>query len=459
MLVSFFKIAWRNLLKDKLFSFINIIGLSIGLSAFMILAIYISYEMSYDEMWPKKDRIFRFTYRHIRGDNIINYTAVTANSIHFLKQFSGIDNIVRIQRYPTETHPSNIITFYPENGKEEKAFEEFRVYQAEQPFLEIFDFKLLYGDRSTALKFPNSIVISETIAKKYFGRISHELLGKTLYLDLGTEFTIRGIYKNLPENSHFKMDILLSFSTIWDNDNMVSEFFTYLLLKKSVNANILQNELQYFSDSIANSLNVDIYGKYFEEKVIHKIELQPLNKIYLSEAGNRNIRDKGNKKNLVFLGFVAIVILIASWINYINLSLVKMINRNREIGVRKVVGANRRSLFYQFITEALITNGIAFIVAVNLISIFLVLVPRIMDKELEMAIWHNGYPANSLFWLLILLLFAFGSMVTGFIPVIKFASTRLVVMLARFDYQPVRQNKRVLNTRNGFVFFQFAIAE
>ncbi len=363
MLKNYFKTAIRNLKRQKVYAAINIAGLSVGLACCILIVLYVHFELSYDRYHQNADRIYRII-EIAKEEGKIDYssTAPAPLAPALAAEFPEIRHAVRF------FHPSWIEKW--RISVEDKIFFEDNVFFADPPALEVFSFPLIQGNSRDALKEPNTVVITEEMARKYFG--SSNPLGKTLLVN-SAETKVTGIARNVPPNSHFRFDLLVSFSTLghpsfrnfvydmltnWRSHN----FYTYLLLGKESSSLELQKKFVPF---LERQLNVKISG--FE------LYLQPLKDIHLhSKNFSYEITSTNSDIAYVYIfSAIALFVLVIACINYINLSTARSTNRAREVGTRKIVGASRLELIKQFLGESVALLFLALCFALVLVSFFL----------------------------------------------------------------------------------------
>lgn len=442
MFKNYFKVAVRHLLKNKIYAVINIAGLALGIAACLLLVQYVSFESSYDRFHQNKDRIYRASmFKYEKGEPeqtfAFTYPAVAPN---LKKDFPEVEEAVRMRR-------TRFVVNY-----EDKVHSEL-VYFVDEPFLDMFSFSFLKGDPATALEGAYSIVISEDMAQKYFG--ADDPMGKTLQFDAGQTqipFTVSGLMKNVPENSHMDFDFLLPYQTYSDyvgqfgadaeNSWRWSDFYTYIMLKPGTDVADLQAKLPAFASNYMQE-TFDRFGYEIAFK------LQPLNDIHLYSDLSYELRVNGNIKYVYALGFIALFILLIAWINYINLSTARSMDRAREVGVRKVSGATRRQLISQFLIETVLINALALGGGILLFNLSLPYFQDILGKEITPSILH--LPA---FWLAALLVFGLGTLLSGLYPSFILSAFRPVFALKN-TWQIGRLSTGSAGLRRGLVVFQF----
>lgn len=351
----YIKIAVRYLFKNKLYSFINIVGLAVGIASFILIMLYVNYERSYDK-FQGSENVYRVFMDFKEGDAFEAGDAQTANLIGptLTREFPEVIDNVRFYRFDK-------VTF--KNG--EKILEEKKGALADASYFDIFNHPLTDGDVATALKEPNSIVLTESLAKKIFG--TEDPMKKTLSAYYGEEvlLTVTGILKDIPRNTHMKNNFLISFPTFfswsafegqqelnWSQCN----FFTYLKLNQNTNALLLKDK---------------VIATDFEEDEDERYNIEPLENIHLYSSKPYEAEANGSISRVKFLTAIAFIILILSWLNYINLSTTKSLERAKEVGIRKVSGAQKTQLIIGSLTESIVLNLIAMVAAVGLTFLML----------------------------------------------------------------------------------------
>lgn len=349
-----FKIAIRYLFKNKLYSFLNIFGLALGIAAFIIISLYVSYERSYDT-FKGSIQVYRVFMDYLEGGRFTAGDAQTYNLTGptLKKEFPEITEQVRLYRLEK-------VTF--KNG--DKVIEQPNGALADNTYFDIFNYPILKGN-VTALAAPNTIVLNATLAKKLFG--NEDPLGKTISVFYGDEALIKviAVMNDIPENTHFKTNYLISFATIktwaamdgqrdpnWSQNN----FFTYIKLSKNADAQALRNK---------------IIASDFESSPNERHNIEPLSDIHLYSDKPYEAEANGSISRIRFLSAIALIIVVLSWLNYINLSTAKSMERAREIGIRKVAGAQRPQLILQSLVESLLLNGVAILIAIIFVLLLL----------------------------------------------------------------------------------------
>lgn len=353
MLKNHFKIAWRNLWKNKSFSFINIAGLAVGMAASVLILLWIRNELSYDEYHADADRIYRVAVdiQSSAANRIFARTsAPLAPALE--KDFPQVEHAVRLWQW------NNLLVKYGE----ENIFYEDNYYLVDPGIFDVLTIPLIQGDARTALNRPSTLVIAEETAKKYFG--GEDPIGKTLLIN-DKEFEVTGVMQELPHNSHLKFNLITSFATLENEDWFKNDmqnwhstmFYTYIKVKEHVDIPALENQIKTAANPYVGEVLGSAYN-YF---------LQPIQDIHLYSDLRNEAEVPGNAVNVYIFTVVAILILLIACLNNINLTTAQSSNRAKEVGVRKAVGAAKVNLFNQFVSESLLLTALALVLAMLLV--------------------------------------------------------------------------------------------
>ncbi len=374
MFKNFFKIAVRNILRQKVYAFINIFGLALGIACCILILLFIRYELSYDKQNKNAGRIYRVTREWFNQDGSSNlHLASVASPIGPLLKNDFPDIVLEEVRF---LHDYDTYLQIKDNTVIEHKF-----YWVEPSAFKIFTIPFLKGDPNTALNEPNCLVITESAAKKYFG--NENPLGKTLNYEKERELKITGVIKDVPENSHFKYDFLASFSTLYDpsligrkdleEDWGGNNYFTYLLLPKNFPINELKTKAPAFLDNhliqMAKAQNIQLPPK--APHFFTKLHFQKLTDIHLHSHLTSEIEENGDIKNVYIFSAIALFVLLIACINFMNLATARSSKRSKEIGIRKVLGAYRHQLMKQFIGESMITAFISLLFSILFVELAL----------------------------------------------------------------------------------------
>lgn len=446
MIRNYFKTGLRNLWRSKLYSAINIIGLSFGIVCFLLIGLYIFDELTYDQQHTHADRIYRVVeHRNVKGEATKIAAAGYKVAEESRSSLPEVENTTRVQRIGR----ANLVD--PENPVN---FQE-TVTVADERFLQIFDFPLLSGDRRTALKEPNSIIINENLAMRIFSSI--DVMGRNLQFSFWqVPLRITGILKNHPPNSSFAFNSVMSESTFYNTDYFrgimssdwsSNSFSVYALLTPHSNP-----------DSVSQKMN-RLVASHFSpnEGTTLVYALQPLLDIHLYSANivdggrNGNVESivQGNPMYITVFSFAAIFVLLIAAINYTNLTTARASNRVKEIGVRKAIGAMPRSVIAQFLVESLLTTVIAFVLAVITVSLFLSSFNSFVNKQLSLNLFM-GYK----YWLVAITFVVTMGLLSGSYAALVLSRLKPVSLLKGLKIQQSGN----LSVRKGLVIIQFAIS-
>jgi putative ABC transport system permease protein len=375
MLRNYFTVAYRNFIKGKLYSFINVTGLAIGVTCSMLIFLYISDELSFDRYHSKADRIYRINEFYEANDGSgersasIPFPVVEAMELDYPEI---IESSVRLFNFQAPT----LTVAYEAREKE---FNERNFFFADSTYHNVFDLALIKGDPKTALNNPNSVVISEHAARKYFN--DEEPMGKLLRFQDRTDLMVTGVMKDMPMNSHFRADFLGSFSTLRDffggqypQGWFWNPCWTYVLLRQHADPQILNARFPEFVD------------KRFPANIKEDISLkvQPLKDIHLRSHLDFEIGPNGNEANIYLFSGVAVFVLLIACINFMNLSTARSINRAKEVGMRKTIGCRKHQLVTQFMIESVLMSFLAVIFSVLLVYLSLPWFNIFADKQINL---------------------------------------------------------------------------
>lgn len=430
MFRNYFKISSRNLLHHKMYSAINILGLALGLAAFLLINEYIRFEKSYDSFFEDSEQIYRLsTVQMVNGQVGIKDAMTYHPAAKVLK-----DELPETETY-TVTYKFGELVF----RKGENLIKEEGVISADARFFDVFDYKLLQGSPTDALSEPNTIVLTESKANAYFG--DQNPLGQTLEIlgQFNRTFEVTGVIKDIPENSHYRFDMLISDESIkdrWDYDGWNGfNYYSFIKLKSSSNLSEVEDKL------------LSLSKKYLGEETQMRFDLFPITDIHLQSDYTFEAETPGSEKAVAFTRIIAFFILLIAWINYVNLSTARAVNRAKEVGLRKVVGAYKRQLVGQFLFEALLVNFLAALIALLLAELSLPYFRQLIGKDILTHVWnHTPFLLNLLFF------FALGTLASGFYPALVLSGFRPVAVL-KGKY---RNSKGGALLRKGLVVTQFA---
>jgi len=438
MFKNYIKIGWRNIIRYKSHSTINILGLAFGLACCIIIFRYVSDEMSYDKFHEKADRIYRITYSTNDDGSPSNANGSFGPAPAMANDFPEVEAYTRLYMIG---RGKKLVMQY-----DQKRFYEDRLFFVDASFFDVFSFEMVQGDSKTALKNPNSVVISKSTAKKYFGDTNP--MGKFLESDVESngqkkQYTITGVVEDTPSNSHFKFDVLASMSSL---DERLStawggfwQTFSYIALKPNADEGKLIQSLENYSEKYMG------VGQNW-----YQLGLQPLLNIHLGSNLKSEILPTSSYTKVIVFSAVGVLIFVIACINFLTLSTARSSRRAREIGVRKTFGAYRNQLFGQFMSEAMLNGAIATGLALFISYMAFPFINSLSDKNLSLAM-ENGIPELVLIATAAILLVTF---MAGLYPAIFLSSFKPITALRGV----VSNQGRIGGIRKILVVFQFTIS-
>ena len=450
MIKNYFKIAFRNLVKQRFYSVINVLGLAIGLTTCLLITLFVLDELSYDRYHEKADRIQRVRVSYSLGGQSGDYPLAAAPLARTLVDtYPEVENAVRLRSQGN-------YTIYRGN----RAYREEDIIFADSSLFNIFTLPLLYGDPSTALAQPNTLVISARSAQKYFGANWEAAppLGETLLVGRDREpYQITGVFDHVPINSHFHFDVFLSLSSLassqseqWMSDQ---NFYTYLLLREDADLATLQTKLDetlktYAAPEIEQFTNAS-YEEFFKAGNRFEYLLQPLTDIHLYSDLEAELEANGDIRYVYIFSAIALFVLLIACVNFMNLSTARSAGRAKEVGIRKTLGSVRKQLIGQFLVEAVLVSLLALASAILLAELVLPLFNDLSGKQLTLQYLQPWYFLP----LLLLTTLAIG-LLAGSYPAFFLSA-----------FRPAQVLKGKLATgggnrwlRNGLVVLQFGIS-
>jgi putative ABC transport system permease protein len=430
MIRNYLTAITRYISRNKVFTFINILGLATGIMACMLIMQYVLHEFSYDNFHVKKANLYRVQLdRYDKGELSTQWAAGSAGIGPDFKS-----NLPEVKYFTRMIRRGSVFRY------KDVFFKEENTCWASEDFFRMFSVRLKEGVDSLVLKDPFKIVISESFAKKYFGNESP--LGKMLRHNGDRDYEVSGVFEDLPVNTHMQFDALMSFEsfkrirndeiTSWDWDG----FFTYLELVDGTDPKFFESKIPALTNKM-NEANASDRMKF---------HLQPITDIHLDSDFMFEWKQNGDRRATYFLSIVAVLILVIAWINYVNLSTAKSIERAREVGVRKVMGSFRWQLVQQFLFESLLLNAIAVLLAIALVVLLTPWFSKLTGRELDYLLFRQA-----MFWAWMAILIVGGALLAGLYPAFVLSGYRPVeVLKGRFK----NSSKGVL-FRKGMVVTQF----
>jgi len=435
MIRNYFKVARRNLIRNKSYTFINTCGLMLGMTCAILIYALVSYHLSFDDFHSKANRIYRVT-SELHDEKLSKYSTVPAPLGAAVQQdYSFVEKSARIINFDgiiSLSSSAGTARFQEPNG----------VAYIDPAFFEIMDFPLVQGNPNTILTEPNTAVISEKLAMKYFKTLN--AVGKRFRLDNKTDFTVTGILKDIPDNTDQRQEVYLSYPTI-SQTNPWLDFWggiyggshCYILLKSGVSA------------SRAEKMMAGLSTKYYsaEDAKRFRFKLQPFSHVHL----NQEIEGNSARNQLFALSLIGIFLIVTACVNFINLATAQALGRSKEIGIRKVLGSIRGQLFWQFIAETSVVTIIAFVAAVGLAYLALPHMNEILQTRVSIDTMWNLNQLAFLLLLLVVVIFVSGSypglILAGFQPI------------AALKGKLTQRNVGGFSMRKGLVVTQFAISQ
>ena len=452
MIKNYIKVSIRNIKKYLVFSSLNVIGLGIGMAAFFLITTWVNFERSYEDFVPENNKVFRVTlHQYLNGELSLksaeNYPGLAPA---LLAEVPEVESFARLYNMG---YKNNVVISWEDAPGEPVNFKHRKFLYADSSFLPMMGYDLKYGDASTALAEPFSIIITEEYAKKYFGEV--DPLGKMLRLqddDFNNELCkVTGVVKEAPMNTHLKFDVLISYKTLYARGDWApsryneswqrKDMYTYIKLRSEGSEDIVESKLSQL---------IEKYSPHTESEVREdRMFLQPITSIHLNSDLAEESEINGNGRNVDFLEIIGFIICVLAWVNYINLSTAKSIERSMEVGLRKVLGAEKNGLIGQFIVETGIINLIALVLGIAIILLVLPFFNELSGVNFDISVF-----LSTKFLSLVGVTWLIGTLVAGLYPGLVISSFKPAVAL-----KGASKGKGVGATlRRALVVFQFVIA-
>lgn len=442
MFKNYFKVAWRNLVKKTAYSIINIFGLGLGIACCLLIFLYVQDELSYDNYHEKGDRIYRVTH----GWKSSEKKGAKADGRHWVwgnapigpalkREFPEIEKVVQF------SGSADILLTY-----EDKMFQEEGVFFMDSTAFDVFSWKLLKGNPKTALTAPFSIVLTESTARKYFG--DEDPIGKT-FKSTGAagrgsagDYTVTGVMAEVPSNSHLRFNVLISMNTFRKSNPEVFgewgyvDFYTYFLVNDSFNEASFKSKIPDFIERVTKDKH-------------YVLEVESLKDMYLRSTADRQPGETGSLPNIYVFSIVGLFILAIAIINFMNLSTARSMERGKEVGIRKSIGAHRGSLIYQFLGESFVIVFFSMIVAVMMTYVALPYMVDFTGKELALSDFITWKSTMAFFGAMIVI-----GLVAGSYPAFVLSAFNPVMILKGIK----RSQAGGTNLRKALVVFQFSLS-
>lgn len=447
MLRNYLKIAVRNLLKNKTSTVINVTGLSIGMICCLLIVMYVVDELSYDRFWSNGDRVYRMALERKYPDRSAKYAIIPPSYAQDVKrdipeveetvrliQFNG--NAPTLMKYQTQT------------------LEERHVLLADSTFFRVFPVPLLVGQPDRVLNRPNTVVVTEHTAKRIFGQANP--IGQTLEIIQGPKLEVTGVCQDLPENTHFQFDFLVTTRGLQQDEqanhiNFVAN--TYLLLKPNADAGVVQSKIpalveKYAAGEVQRNFGVS-FKDYLKAGNGYFYFLQPIRSIHLDSHLESELQPNGSRALVYIFSVIAVFVLVIACINFMNLATARSSERAREVGIRKSLGSTKGQLAIQFLTESVLLSGFSFLISVASVIALLPLFNNLSGKQLSgwFLVRWDTLP------LLVVLALVIG-LLAGSYPAGVLSSFEPIKVL-KGKFSSTRQGHFL---RNGLVVFQFSIS-
>ena len=436
MLKNYLLVAFRSLRRSTTASTINIFGLAVGMAASLLILHYITFETSYDRFHPNNDRIYRLRYE--RTDN-------SGLSVKFASCCPPAAARIR-DKYTEVEKIGRMLSTEASVSYDDKTFLESKVFFAEPDVFEVLTFNFVAGDPATGLASPNNAFISQSIARKYFG--DQDPVGQSLSFNKKTDYEVVGVFEDIPANSHLKFEFLLPWKNLeaaygpdyyeaWGHTGS----YTYLRSAPGVDPTAFENKLQELVKAECPWLA--------EYNMTIDLKMQPLTDIHLTSHYMQEYEPNGSRQSVDYLLIIAMFIMVMAWVNFVNLSTAGATARAKEVGLRKVVGASRRQLAVQFFYELAVTNLLAGLIAVALLTVALPFFNHLVGFPANYYPWLQGW-----FWLALGVIMTIGVFLSGLYPVLVLSSFEPVTVLKGF----LARKAHGFNLRKVLVVLQFAVA-
>ena len=450
MIKSYFRLAFRNLVKRRGYSLLNIFGLALGITCCLLIFQYVAFEKSFDRFEKQTDQIVRLRLDSYHAGELQwkSATSYPAFGPTMKRDFPEVENFCRL-------HDADLVL---SNDEKNIKFKEEKGYYADPSFLPMFNVQLLSGNPQNALDGPDKILLSENTAKKYFG--NGEALGKKLVFrnpPYTRNFLVTGVFREFPSNSHLTIHHLASYATLADmvrQDGDTSnatetsfgwyDFYTYLQLKRGTDPARFEEKMPAYCDKYMNHQEWSVKNNHRTE-----IHIIPLSDIHLESNFNQEAEVNGNGRSVSFLFLISFFIISIAWINYINLSTARSVERAREVGVRKVMGALRKNLVGQFLVESLTLNGVAFVLSLGIIFLIAPSFNRLTENTA-----HSSFNLPLNYWIGFAAMFITGSFLSGIYPAFVLSGFQPVYVLKGL----FKSSFAGIALRKGLIIGQFGIS-
>lgn len=432
-----FIVSFRNLKRNKAYALINVLGLTLGIACVILIFTFVKYHLSFDTFHTKAEKIYRITTEFHQDEISYNPGVPSPLGEAFRNNYTFAEKTARVASFTDRL--VSIPSF-----KDHKKFEEDIAF-AETAFFDIMDFPLVRGNENTILSEPNTAIITQRLAAKYFGE--EDPIGQTIRIDHKLDFKITGILRDLPANTDRRQEIYLPFDNLKDHSPWLVEENWWLSVNKAMQCFVLLKP--GVSPAEVNKALAAISENYYNERdaKMFQFKLQPISDIHF----NANLGGYVEKKNLGALAIIGLFLIVTTCVNFINMATAQALGRSKEVGVRKVLGSLRRQLFWQFMAETALITMLAIVLAFALAHLALPYVNQLLDTQLNLNIFQDVYLLTFILVLLLVLIFFSGSypglILAGFQPVLALKGKLTQRHIGGFSL------------RRGLVVTQFAISQ
>ncbi|MGE5317174.1 MAG: ABC transporter permease, partial [Chloroflexota bacterium] len=434
MFRNYLKLSIRSLFSQKGSSILNILGLVTGITAFILIICWIQSEMSFDNFHQDKENIYRVDFKLFEEDKLELYSAAAVPAVgpELKRHFPEVKEYTRFSRV------EGVITYGDIH------FKETDIFYAEPSFFSIFTFPLLKSAGDSSLLAVNTAVLSQSAAIRYFGNT--DPIGKVISFNGRDKYYITAISKDAPVNSHIKFEILLSYQNLinqneWFNSGWLgANYYTYVRLAPGTDVKLLESKIPQLPEKFIGDFMKQAYFRV-------EFSLRKLGSIHLHSALNNELSVNGSFRSISFLGIIALLVLLIAFVNYINMTTSRSVERAAEIGIRKILGALRKELVGQFVTEAVLLNGLAIVISILAVVFLAPVFNQVFGTLIHLNIFTISLLSVFLLFIAVLL--------TGLIPALYlsgFVPTTVQKGIGQ------RGSKRLAIFKNGMVVFQFAVS-
>jgi len=444
MLKNYMKIALRNFFKHKGFSFINVFGLAVGIACCLLILLFVVDELSYDKYHEKADRIYRAgLYGFIGGNEFNGVVTASPMAQTLVEEYPEVEAATRARNFG-----------FPVFRYADKVFSEERVFWVDPGFFDVFTVPFIQGDQTTALNEPLSIVLTHSMASKYFG--NEDPMGKTINADQRRDYLVTGVVEDAPKNTHFHYDFLAALSTYEDSRSQFwvsNNYYTYFVLREGTSPEAFENKMEdlvkkYVAPQIQAAAGISL-EQFYESGGEYSYFIQPMTDIHLRSHLEFEVEPNGDISYVYIFSIIALGILLVACINFVNLATARSSTRAREVGVRKTLGSNRPQLIRQFLAETILTSLLAVLAALLLVQLFLPIFNNLTGKQVAIPYLDNVYTIPLLVGLVVVI-----GLLAGLYPAFFVAAFDPVAVLKTETPGSLKKS----NMRNVLVVFQFTVS-